>query len=81
MKVKELIETLSKFDEDLEICMSRDPEGNNFHTLYQVELMRYDSEHGETYVPETELTDELIELGFGEEDLRPNLDLWVCLWP
>lgn len=36
MKVKKLIEILSKFDENKEVILSRDSEGNGFSMLYQV---------------------------------------------
>lgn len=37
MNIKELIEQLSGLDPELEVFVSRDPEGNGFETLYTIE--------------------------------------------
>ena len=44
MKVKQLKEILEDLDDDLEVVMSIDPEGNGFSGLYQVETGDYEEE-------------------------------------
>jgi hypothetical protein len=42
MKVSELIAELSKLPQDVEVILSRDPEGNGFYTVEDVEASYYD---------------------------------------
>lgn len=38
MKIKDLIKELQKFDPELDVIIQCDPEGNNFHPLYEVNV-------------------------------------------
>lgn len=79
MTVKELIERLQKEDPDRVVVLSTDEEGNRFHLIHDVQAAAYCQ--GETG-PE-EMTDELREQGYGEEDLLQGEDVQkaVVLWP
>jgi len=79
MKVKELIERLKEFDPECEVIMSRDPEGSVYSPLDDIEDYIYFDR--DIYLEE--LTPELIEEGYGEEDLAPSEDakLAVVFWP
>jgi hypothetical protein len=85
MKVKRLIELLSQVDQDREIVMSKDSEGNYFSPLHNIEPALYVPEttwHGETY-PE-ELTEEMKERGFSEDDMyhgAADYQHAIVLWP
>lgn len=69
MKIKELIEKLSKLNPDATIILQKDSEGNGYSPLYDIEEC--------IYVPETtwfgrcyqkSLTPEMIKNGWSEED-------------
>lgn len=69
MKVKELIEELSKMDGEREVILQKDGEGNGYSPLYDLDAG--------AYVPDTtwsgdvlyeELTDELRRRGYAGED-------------
>lgn len=78
MKVKELIKVLVGLDPNLLVVMSRDAEGNGYGVLRGVGVgMNF--EDGEVFF--TELTDELIEQGYGEEDVQEGGTPAVVLWP
>lgn len=71
--VKQLIELLKTFPEDLEVIMAKDSEGNEHHRvdLDGVLLASMEPTH-EYYIEEVglyELTPELEKQGFGEEDV------------
>ena len=42
MTIKELIEVLQKEDQNKEVLLSSDPEGNNFWTLDKIDLLGED---------------------------------------
>jgi hypothetical protein len=71
MKVKELIEILSTMDQDREVILQRDSEGNGYSPLCGVDDNTvYESEstsYGEVY--HEKLTEEDRKQGFTEEDL------------
>jgi hypothetical protein len=85
MKVRELVEKLAELDQELEVVVSSDGEGNNFSPL--------DKDFGIThYEPDStysgkigylELNETLIELGYIEEDLldKNNAVPCVVLYP
>lgn len=77
--VKDLKEALSQFDNDDVIVLTSDSEGNCFDTLYTVEAMQYISEHHE--VRYRELTDDMREQGYTEEDVTTDGQPAVVLWP
>lgn len=47
MKVRELIEKLKQFAPELDVVMSRDPEGNNYSPAGQLILGKVDSRFGD----------------------------------
>jgi len=85
MKVKELVNLLEKCDPEAEVIISRDEEGNGFSPLYEVC-------DNQSYIPDNaysgeialrELTDELINAGYSEEDVYTGEGSVkaVVLWP
>lgn len=74
MKVKDLIEELSKMNPEHEVIMQKDSEGNGYsplHNLFDNSVYVPDSNwSGCIYVDE--LNSELIGQGFSEEDLCPD---------
>ena len=71
MNVKELIKILQRCDEDSIVVLSNDSEDNSYSPLDEVDdSSNYKADT--TYSGEVgirKLTEELIELGFGEEDV------------
>lgn len=70
MKVRELIEQLQKMPQDSIIVMAKDAEGNDYSPLSSIEEYLYVHEttwYGYIYI--MELTEELREHGYTEEDL------------
>lgn len=91
LTVKQLRETLNKFDESYDdniVILSNDSEGNECKTIDKNSFITTDfkfvpSEHGwsgDIYV--RQLTNELIECGYNEEDLtnQESLDC-IILFP
>jgi len=82
MTVKELIEELKELDGERIVVLSKDGEGNGFSPLADVECAAYTSENtwsGEVHIEE--LTPELIEQGYTEDDVREDGEKAVVLWP
>jgi hypothetical protein len=86
MKVQQLIEQLKKCDPDAEIILQMDPEGNGYWETDsdpEWHIMKGTFWDGEMY--HSELTQELVNLGFKEEDIVPidylNAKKAVCLMP
>lgn len=83
MKVKELIEELKTIeDQDKEILLAIDGEGNRYHPLDAIstgaiEELKYDIES----VKLEQLTQELIEYGYTEEDVIEDGISCLVLWP
>lgn len=80
--VKELIEILQKEDPNKVVVMSRDPEGNGYSTLCDIDgNSRHDLETGETGL-ET-LTEDLKVAGYTDEDVMSYPDAVSCIvfWP
>jgi len=70
MKVKELKKLLENCNDEDMVVLSLDGEGNSYSPLDGIEERIYVPETtylGSTYIKE--LTDELIKLGFSDEDL------------
>jgi len=80
MTVKELIERLREIDQDRIVVMSMDPEGNGFFPLGDLETYAFTKEDGCGEIGIEELTDELREQGYTEEDIKEGQPA-VCLWP
>ena len=67
MKVKELKKILGSLDENLEVVMASDAEGNSYSSMNGYNVMIYDTLYGEVGLPK--LTEELVDAGYGEEDV------------
>ena len=81
MKVKELIEILSKCNPDADVVLSRDEEGNGYGSLSDVSLeYNWDGEYN-AEIGLKELTPDLIKGGYEEEDTMPDGLDCVVLWP
>lgn len=78
MTVKELIAKLKPMKGNLLVVLSRDPEGNGYEELRFVQdNSRYDN--GEVGVDR--LTPALKKQGFGEEDLMPDGQPCIVMYP
>lgn len=77
MKIKELMEILSKMDPERLVVLSRDEEGNGFSVLQDAEEMHY--KDGE--VGYGRLTPELRDAGYGPDDIMRGGKKAVVLWP
>lgn len=83
MKVSDLIKMLQEHDPDRLVVISRDPEGNGFEALGEVEAMAFDQRFGGE-VRYEKLTPELEELGYSSEDIARDDGFFtpaVVLWP
>ena len=82
MKIKELIEELSKLDPELMVVLSKDSEGNDYGELRAIDnnsVINSDNE-----VHPHHLTSEMKRSGWSKEDLRSGDDTFtrcVVLWP
>lgn len=80
MKVRELIEILQQADQDIDVVLSRDAEGNGFNLLIDVDTERTIDNHNEIHL--RALTQYHIDNGYTDEDLdqtgtgRPCVVLW-----
>ena len=79
MTVGELLALLAQEDPDRVVVLSIDPEGNGFNELSGVEASMYDPKRGE--VGPEELTEDLVGIGFSNEDIMKNGTKAVVLWP
>ncbi len=79
MKVKELIETLKSLEPNAEVIIQRDAEGNGYMNLYGYWTGAYEKDDNQ-WVGYGELTKELEEQGYTEEDVIPNPIPAVFLW-
>lgn len=67
MKVFELVEALQNCDQDAEVVLASDSDGNSYHELIDIETdMSVDEDYEVGY---NELTPDLIKLGYSDEDL------------
>lgn len=78
MKAKELAEILLQDPERL-IVLSSDEEGNDFSILHNCEKYSYDLENRQIGLEE--LTEELKQEGYGEEDVVKDGVKAFVLWP
>jgi len=71
MKVKELIAKLNSFDGEDLVILSSDEEGNSYRELHDLWTANYDIENREVGL--RELTPELINYGYNEEDIQEGV--------
>lgn len=82
MKVKDLIELLKQEDPEALVICQRDPEGNGYSPLSSLYEFGYVAENTWSgYAKLRELTPELIEEGFTEEDVDEDSEKAVFLVP
>lgn len=79
MNVGELKAELADVPDDWPVVMSADPEGNGYHELSDVEKCRWHSKWQEIKL--FELTDELRDQGYDEEDVNMDLPPAIAMWP
>ncbi len=83
MKVRELIEELKKVEQEMEIVISKNSEGNGYSLLSDITISGYVADStwsGERVY--TKLTDEMINIyGFTEEDVDHDAKEHLFLWP
>ncbi len=82
MKVKELKKLLNQFDDEDIVVMAKDSEGNSYSPLADIWDGKYKAEciwAGEVGL--RELTTELIELGYSEEDILEDGENAIILCP
>ena len=70
MKVKELVEKLKDYDGEREVILSADPEGNAYHTLYDLGPCAYSPSEKEIGIEK--LTPALKKDGYDEDDIRSD---------
>ena len=73
MKVGKLISDLQLYDPEDLVVMSSDGEGNSYSPLYRVDTGVYVPDStwsGNIYLAPEDLTDEMREFGFCEDDVR-----------
>lgn len=81
MNIKQLIKQLGQYPEDLEVIIASDPEGNDFHSLYEVSDHGWLEEERMLCLTPEMLTDDLRKQGFTEDDVYEEAPRVVCLWP
>ena len=75
MRVKELIAELQKYDENMDVVISCDPEGNYFETIDDLDYMFY-------YIPEDEYLQGYDEEDLEAEEINPEaVKKVVVIWP
>lgn len=82
MKVSELREMIKNWDDDLDILISSDEEGNGFADFADVTVgMGYINDCGDIEIHYLELTPEMEEGGYTDEDVRTNAKPCIIFWP
>lgn len=82
MKVRELLYQLSKCNPDDTVVLSKDGEGNGFSVLFSIQNnQRYIGNKWDCEVWFRELTQELIDAGFSEEDVSEEGEDCIVLRP
>ena len=81
MKVKELKEILENYDDDTEILLSSDDDGNSYNFLRDVYETSYIVVNDNIEIGLSELTEELIENGYTEEDVIDDGEFGLILSP
>ena len=80
MTINDLIEKLQELLEEgqvtgeEDVIVASDPEGNSFRTLDEVHLGRYDGDSAWPHQTEPDGQ-------YDEEDLRPEAELVLVIWP
>lgn len=77
MTIDKLIAQLEQYDGSRIVVMSKDSEGNDFSPICDISPCTFDD--GEVFIEE--LTEELIEEGYTEDDTRPGAALAIVFYP
>lgn len=81
MKVKELKKLLKECDDNDDVLVASDSEGNNFFLVSSVETnYSWDGEY-DAEIGLRELTPEFEDAGYGEEDVMEDGTPCIILWP
>lgn len=81
MKNRDLKAILNQHDDELDIIISSDSEGNSYDTLQTVELGRFKKEDYSVRIGLEKLTPELAEQGYSEDDVLTNGSPCLILYP
>lgn len=83
MKVGYLIEQLKLLDPEAIVVMSKDGEGNSFSPLSDIadEMVYREESSWEGEIGYEKLTDELVDAGYGEEDIIEDGVPCIVMWP
>lgn len=82
MKIKDLVLLLHSLDQEADVLISSDPEGNHFQLLEDVSTQyNYKQVRGEVEIGLKRLTPELKRSGYTEEDCMKNGDPCIIFWP
>jgi hypothetical protein len=82
MKVGELIELLQKEDPNRLVIIQKDGEGNGYSPLSDYMLMAYKAENTWSgHIGFEELTQDLYDQGYGEDDIITNGEKALILVP
>lgn len=83
MKISELKQIINGLDDDLDVIISRDEEGNGFSHLddYTLDMGYYEGGYRDLEICHLELTPELKDAGYTEEDIRTDANPCIILWP
>ena len=84
MKVRELIEMLREHDQEREVIMAKDAEGNGFSPFYEAATASYRADSkwsGEIGLEPADLTPAQKKQGYSEEDALEDGVPALVLWP
>jgi hypothetical protein len=80
MLIRELMELLADQDPDTVVVLSKDSEGNGFNKLEDYST-GYNFDHEDREIGIRDLTDELAEQGYTDEDVMEDGVPCIVLWP
>ena len=83
MTVGELREKLKGIDDDKEVILSSDPEGNDFHGVFDVDNgnLAYEKHGRYTEIGLEKLTDRAERKGYAEAVVLDDGEACVVFWP
>lgn len=83
MTASEMIQLLSLLPPDTEVLVASDGEGNSYHYAedLSIENVFVADQYGWIELGYAELTDDLRQRGYTEEDLLPDGAPCVVIWP
>ena len=81
MKIKQLKGILNKYDDNLEVVISSDGEGNSYDILRSIEKGTFEKEDYDIRIGLEKLTPELAEQGYSEDDVLTNGSPCLILYP